>query len=188
MIPDWNLANVLPPIRPGVPGHSDDRSPYKVGLVRLIERFATSSERIKILEGLLAYRKELHNIGIISGFQWLNGSFMENVEFTQNRPPNDIDVVSFFHLPAGITQQALVKSHSHLFTPAQTKKQFYVDAYHSVLGTPMLNYHVRTISYWYSMWSHRRDQLWKGFIQIDISSGEEVAAYNLLQTIRQGGV
>jgi hypothetical protein len=47
---------VLPPIRPGQPGHSPDRSPYRVSLTAVIERLATSSERIKILRGLIAYR------------------------------------------------------------------------------------------------------------------------------------
>jgi hypothetical protein len=39
---------------------------------------------------------------------------------------------------------------------------------------------VRWISYWYSMWSHRRDGLWKGFVQVDLDSAQDPAAFQLL--------
>ena len=39
---------------------------------------------------------------------------------------------------------------------------------------------VRWISYWYSMWSHRRDGLWKGFVQVDLDSAQDPAALQLL--------
>ena len=35
-------------------------------------------------------------IGIGSGFQWLDGSFLENVEMTEKRDPGDLDLVTFF--------------------------------------------------------------------------------------------
>lgn len=185
MIPEWNIANVLPPIRPGAQGHSSDRSPYKVTLTQVVERFALSVERMKVLQGLLAYRHELHQIGIEAGFQWLDGSFMENIETLESRHPNDVDVVSFFHLPEGVDQSKLAMDHAHLFTPDQTKSQFYVDAYACILGQPTTGYHVRTISYWYSMWSHRRDSLWKGFVQVSLSSEEDEEAEKLLKLIQE---
>ena len=134
MIPEWNIANVLPPIRPGESGSSANRSPYRVSLFQLMERFSISAERIKILQGLLTYRRELHQIGIAAGFQWLDGSFMEDIETLESHSPNDMDVVSFFHLPEGIDQRKLAEDHAQLFIPAQTKSQFHVDAYASILG------------------------------------------------------
>ena len=64
LIPPWNSSAVLPPIRPGQPGHSADRSPYRVSLVEVVERFAHSHERIRILRGLIGYRKDLSQAGI----------------------------------------------------------------------------------------------------------------------------
>jgi hypothetical protein len=36
-------------------------------------------------------------------------------------------------------------------------------------------------SYWYSMWSHRRNQAWKGFLQIDLAPSQDVEALAWLQ-------
>lgn len=99
MIPDWNISAVLPPVRPGAPGHSPDRSPYVASFSQIVERFATSAERIRILQGLLSYRAALEGRGISSGFQWLDGSFLEHKEAIQAVAPNDVDVVTFFPLP-----------------------------------------------------------------------------------------
>lgn len=96
MIPNWNISGLIPPIRPGQPGHSPERSPYRIGLMDIVNKFSETPERRNILSGLLRYRQALHDLGMINGFQWLDGSFMENVETTQSRHPNDIDVVTFF--------------------------------------------------------------------------------------------
>lgn len=84
-IPAWNSAGVLPPIRPNAPGSSPDRSPYVVDLAVLFDRFTTSPERMAILDGLLRFRADLHAAGITSGFQWLDGSFLEQVEALEGR-------------------------------------------------------------------------------------------------------
>jgi hypothetical protein len=64
----------------------------------LVTRFATTPERQAIIAGLLAYRHALHATGLVRGFQWLDGSFAEHVEVIEQRPPNDIDVVTFYGL------------------------------------------------------------------------------------------
>lgn len=181
MIPEWTNAHILPPIRPEADGHSPDRSPYKTSLVQVVERFAISGERIAILDGLLSYREELRKVGLIDGFQWLNGSFMEHVEEREHRAPKDVDVVTFAHLPEGETQEALAKRARHLFDTKKTKENFKVDAYFVELGFPTTNAKVRSISYWYSMWSHRRDHLWKGFVQIELNNSDEEARCLLKQ-------
>jgi len=187
MIPAWNISGVLPPIRPGEPGHGADRSPYVAPLHRVVERFAVSSERIPILQGFLDYRHALHGIGIVNGFQWLDGSFMEQTEILESRSPNDVDVVTFFHLPTGMDQQSLAQDHGDLFRPALTKAQFHVDGYPCLLGEPTEYRHERQIAYWYSMWSHRRNGVWKGFVQVDLSPREDQAAGRALDFIRQEG-
>ena len=185
MIPAWNSSAVLPPIRPGQMGHSPDRSPYVATFSEVVQRFGTSQQRINILQGLLEYRKELARLGVLNGFQWLDGSFMENKELLLNAPPNDVDVVTFFSLPHGILDQAsFLGGNADLFQPDCSKNRFHVDAYAMVIGDPLQSSDVQQIAYWYSMWSHRRNGMWKGFVQVDISSSEDQIAEALLAQMR----
>ena len=179
-LPNWNSAGVLPPVRLGNAGHSADRSPYAVSLLSLIERFSSSPERIKILQGFLQFRACLYEIGIVSGFQWLDGSFLEHVELLEGRSPNDIDVVTFFELPEGQTQRSLAEKNKDIFDIQYLKNTFSVDGYFTQLGQPTNQQQVKNIAYWYSMWSHRRDGVWKGFIQVNLDPTEDVDAKQLL--------
>ena len=183
MIPDWNLAAVLPPVRPGAPGHSPDRSPYVATLSQTVQRFASSPERVRILRGLLGYRAELKARGITSGFQWLDGSFLEDKESLLGEAPKDVDVVTFFPLPAGKEETAFAPEIADLFDHEVTKAKYLVDAYPFVLGRQLEAADVRQISYWYSMWSHRRDGFWKGFVQVALSPEEDAFADGLLAQI-----
>jgi hypothetical protein len=187
MIPAWNSSAVLPPVRPGQPGNSPDRSPYSASLSEVVQRFATSPQRIAILSGLLDYRIELTHAGITDGFQWLDGSFMEHKELLLNEPPNDVDVVTFFNLPAGITdQKTFVTQNPDLFYPDRSKLRFHVDAYAMLMGNVLEVSDVQQISYWYSMWSHQRNGLWKGFVRVDISPKEDqIAVAELKQIARE---
>jgi len=188
MIPPWNTSSVLPPVRPGHPGSSRAvRSPYAVSLSQVVERFASSPERIAILHGLLAYREALGQRGIGEGFQWLDGSFMENKEALESAPPNDVDVVTFFPVPKGETQETLLPRIVDLFDITRTKAQYHVDAYPCILDGSMKCANVKDVSYWYSMWSHRRNGLWKGFLEVRLSQTEDLAATDLLRQIEQEG-
>jgi hypothetical protein len=42
------------------------------------------------------------------------------------------------------------------------------------------------VAYWYSMWSHRRDGMWKGFVQIDLSPSEDTPALAILASKLSG--
>ena len=170
-IPPWNSAGVLPPIRPNVLGSSPDRSPYVVDLAVLFDRFATSPERMAILDGLLRFRADLHAAGITSGFQWLDGSFLEQVETLEGRAPRDMDVVTFL---------ALLQRHGSLFDQKHVKATYAMDAYFAVLGQPTDHWQVKNIAYWYSLWSHRRDGLWKGFVQVDLDPSQDGDARAIL--------
>lgn len=182
-IPAWNSSGVLPPIRPGNPGNSLDRSPYLVDLVSIIDRFATSPERIAILDGFLRFRAALHHAEIISGFQWLDGSFFEQIEVLENRPPKDMDVVTFFELPEGKDQSSLVQEHHFLFDGEYIKENYSIDAYYSLLGKPTDLWQVKNINYWYSIWSHRRNGLWKGFVQVDLNPVQDSDARAVLSQL-----
>ena len=186
-IPNWTTSGVLPPINPASPT-SVDRSPYEVSLTDLILHFNTSPERQAILTGLLDFREALHEIRLVEGFQWLDGSFLENVEATEKRAPRDIDVVTFYHMPVGQTQESLLLQNGPLFMPQETKVRFHVDAYFVQLdgGTPEPL--VSSAAYWYSMWSHRRSGDWKGYLRIDLSPNHDQAARaNVISPQTQGG-
>jgi hypothetical protein len=176
----WNIAGVLPPVRPGVPGHSPDRSPYSVSLADVVDRFSTSPERNAILGGFLQLRAAFHSAGVLNGFQWVDGSFLENVELLELRPPADIDVVTYFELPPGVSELDFYNANQALFDHPHVKNSFKVDHYPQVLGKVMDAFQIRRLSYWYSMWSHRRDGLWKGFLQISLDPTEDSQAHQIL--------
>lgn len=171
---------VLPPIRPGAKGNSPDRSPYIVDLSVFISHFCISQERKKILDGLIRFRHELHNMGMTSGFQWLNGSFSENVELIEKRGPNDIDVVTFYYLPSGEDQSTLISKAPDLFHSKHIKDKYFVDGYYIMLGDELDEVSVRLVNYWYSMWSHKRDNFWKGFVQVSLDPSADLAAAAIL--------
>ena len=76
MIPIFNISNVLPPFIGVDPINPTLCSPYESPISAFVQRFGTTPERIVILKGLLAYRLQLNSIGITSGFQILDGSFV----------------------------------------------------------------------------------------------------------------
>ncbi|MFH1139673.1 MAG: hypothetical protein V1816_26655 [Pseudomonadota bacterium] len=186
ILPHWNGVGVLPPVRPEMPGNSPERSPYRVPLAGFVDRFATSPERMAILKGLLLFRGKLHELGIVSGFQWLDGSFLEQIEILESRHPRDMDVVTFFDMPTGENQRSLFQKAGQLFDQKFLKATYAIDGYFSVLGQPVDAWQIQSITYWYSMWSHRRDGLWKGFVQVDLNTSQDTDARAVLN-ISGGG-
>ena len=168
---DWNDQDVIPPVLDVPPEYQhlpEYGSPYLTTLSQVIERFSTTPNRVRLLRGLLAYRRALYDLGITQGFQWLDGSFLENVESKdkpgEERMPHDIDVVTFYYPPDGELPLT-----DELFTPKATKDKYSVEAYGVPLGEPLDQELVEAISYWHGMWSiRRRDHHAKGFVQIDL--------------------
>lgn len=175
-IPEWNTDGLLPPIDPTQPT-SIERSPYPVALLDVVMRFASSPERRRVLLGFLDFRAALHDMGLIEGSQWLDGSFLEQVEILERRAPRDIDVVSFLHIPDGFAPSAeqLVRIEHDV-----AKVQFSVDSYIFELNLHEPEAIVKTSTYWYSMWSHRRNLAWKGYLQIDLNPVQDQEARDWL--------
>lgn len=148
--------------------------------------FNTSPERQTILAGFLDFRLALQQRGLVHGFQWLDESFLEDVESVERRAPRDLDVVTFYDMPVGQTQRTLFADNAALFDPKETKHAFRVDAYFVQLDGTAPSVLVRKTAYWYSMWSHRRDGQWKGYLQIDLGAGEDPAARAALATAAGG--
>jgi hypothetical protein len=185
-IPPWNLDGLLPAVDRASPT-SSNRSPYSVALEDVVLRFSETPERRLILAGFLDYRAALHRIGLTQGFQWLDGSFVEHIEVgSRKRSPADIDLVTFFQLPSGRTQQEIIADAEALFpfddaSRASLKNRYKVDAFLVHLGqTPRRL--VDRAAYWSGVWGHQRETLaWKGFLEIDLAPDEDAVARQLLE-------
>ena len=177
-LPEWDTRGLLPPCN-NVSPTSSDRSPYRVSLHNLVLDFAVSAERVQILHGLLSYRTALHALGIVQGFQWLDGSFFEYIEMLEQRPPGDIDVVTFHTMPQGHTQLTLKQANPSLFPVNAAERDALKSAYHVDAFTQSLATNPETLvgrsAYWYSVWSHRRDMTWKGYVEVDLAPTEDAA-------------
>jgi hypothetical protein len=181
-IPEWTREGLLPPTAQDPA--SADRSPYQVSLLDLVERFGKSPQRRSILDGLLRYRAVLHKAGLVAGFQWIDGSFAEHIEQMEQRSPKDVDVVTFYKRAPDQTPADLAQRLPDLFSAdGETRKrigaEFKVDGYPVDLALPPPTL-VGRATYWYSMWSHRRDQTWKGYVEIDLAPHEDAEAMNVL--------
>jgi hypothetical protein len=171
-IPPFNISGVLPPYLGSTPTAWASISPYQTTLFRIADRFCNSKERKEILQGLLDYRQRLNRIGLLSGFQWLSGSFLENIEVLEGRHPRDVDVVTFCHRPIDVMDdvnwEAFVASNDELVNPIKIKEAFKCDAYFVDLNIEPISV-VDHTRYWFGLFSHRRGGLWKGMLQIPLT-------------------
>jgi hypothetical protein len=170
------ILGVLPP-HVGDPRKREDLSPYACSVAELCDRFATSAKRKQILDGFVKLRAELFALGI-QGFHWLDGSFLEDIETQEGRDPNDIDAITFVTDPAmpGELNLRLINPRPDLWIPAQTKATYFVDHYLVSLGSAPLNI-VADTKYWYALFSHRRDGVWKGMLEVKLTDkGDDDAA------------
>lgn len=182
-LPPWNAEGLLPAISSSDPT-SRNRSPYPIGLIGLIERFGTSPERCKILAGFLQYRSFLHSLGISEGFQWVDGSFTEDKESRYGAAPNDIDVVTYFKKPPGLSQNSLSPEQwNWLFKPKHAKSRFKVDGIIMPLGEPSDERNISETCYWHGLFSHTKQSAWKGYLQIPLSPADDEKAAEYLNQI-----
>jgi len=180
-IPEFGLGNVLPPFLDGdAVGAFAPRSPYQATMSEFATRFATSSERVSILRGFKQFRDELRAAGFTTGFQWVDGSFVEECEKVKGRPPGDVDVVSVLRRPADYFSpdawEAFVNEHGEaLLDQAHCKAEFSCDAYFIDLDISPDLVSEQT-AYWFGLFSHQRDTFrWKGIVQIDLQCDDDAA-------------
>jgi hypothetical protein len=181
-IPDFDgILNVLPP-HLGDPRQPADLSPYVCTVAELCDRFSFSSARRGILGGFLDLRKKLRSLGI-QGFQWLDGSFVEDIETQENRDPDDIDVVTFAAEPSTPTEvEEIFRANTGLWYPPDSKVNYHVDHYLVPLCSRPEAI-VENTRYWYGLFSHRRDCTWKGMLRIEIASqADDDAARRLMES------
>lgn len=156
-------------------------APYRARFSEFVHTFCDKGERQTILHGLVEYRNALRTAGIVEGFQWFDGSFVEDCERVRGRPPQDIDLVTFAKRPSSISDlnswASFVRSRPDLFNPDETKKRFKCDAYFVDMEIDPVQL-VGLTKYWFGLFSHQRDSfLWKGMVQVPLGAElEDLAA------------
>lgn len=170
-IPGFDHNDVLPP-HVGDVAVAANMSPFPASIAEVVQAFGTSRERVAILVGVLDLRADLRRVGVNGGFQWFDGSFLENVEKTRPGPPRDIDVVTFFRFqaPAVAPDPAVV---ARLRDHGSTKAHYRVDHYLVPLTDPPERL-VEQSRFWFGLFSHQRGTaIWKGMLQIDLMTENE---------------
>ncbi len=173
-IPDFDHNLVLPP-HLGDPRDPGQLSPYPCTTLDLCQRLGTTPERRAILGRFLDFRERLRVEGLTNGFQWVDGSFLEDIETREGRPPGDIDVVTVYwgyDLPY---QNQLVANFPEVADPVLSKANFSVDHYPFDAGShPELT--LEWTRYWMLLFSHNRLGVWKGMLRIQLNTPAEDAA------------
>ena len=168
MIPSFDHNRVLPP-HLGQPTLRNQISPYPTNSLEIAQRFATSLERIQILTGFFSFRLKLTELGLIDGFQWLDGSFLEDVESQANRPPNDLDVVTFLGATSPQTIARVLEEFPTFTDFEQTRRQFLLD--HQVVELSYGGELIVTSTHYYSqLFSHTREGTWKGMLHLPLNT------------------
>lgn len=181
-IPDWDTEGYLPALL----GHetlSRSHPPYPVSLTDLVQRFGVSDRRREILRGFLSFRAKLHQAGLYDGIQWVNGSFVNDKMNQEGEEPGDVDVITLFNVPQGVTQRQLLTTFPALFGGPgvnRNKELFDVDSYFVSLNSGSVSYTTKSIAFWNNLWYHTKRGRRKGFLSVDLAPIEDQDARNLL--------
>ena len=93
-------------------------SPYVVTALEVVTSLGTSEARKTILRGWLLHRATLRAVGLDRGFQWLDGSFVED------KVLKDLDVVSFTYVWFAVSHAAPLRlCRGVAANPSQTRSE-----------------------------------------------------------------
>ena len=165
-IPALTSAGLLPPFT----GEATERAgytPYRCTLPELVEDFGRTEERRRLLRGYLDFRDQFHRAGVLTGFQWLGGSFVEDALRRRGRAPADIDVTTFFPKLSTSSTQGLLRGVPEFNDADQLKKRFGLDHRIQALTTPPEDL-VNDSAYLGNFFGHTREGARKGYLQIDL--------------------
>jgi len=149
-------------------------SPYACTTVDLCQRLGMTPERRAILGKFLDFRDRLNNEGLTNGFQWLDGSFLEDVETRESRPPKDLDLVTVYWGYDRAFQTGLLSRFREFASPALSKAAYSLDHYNFDAGFhPTVT--LEQTRYWILLFSHNRQAVWKGILRIELNTPAEDA-------------
>jgi hypothetical protein len=181
--PGFDARGFLPAFE-GQDGTTYDRSPYAATMTEIVSAMGTSTIRRGLLRGLLDYRDLLGRLGYVAGLQFVDGSFVEDIEVREGRAPADIDIFSFLERPINYQRDSALWAsagfpewENEVANRNLNKQRFGLDTYaiavdeHGPLGVIM-----GTI-YWYSLFSHKRvTHEWKGFLRVRLDPSDDALA------------
>ena len=163
---EWNEDGLLP-VEFNTASGETLRSPYRLTLPQFAERYGGSDGRLALLSSLLEYRAGLRGTGVVSWFQWVNGSFVEDVQQTRGREPEDIDLVTFYHLPDGRTADEFQEEHPVVFDWKTVERKWSLDSYCVPLNGDSVEDLLTAFGYWDHWWSHTKHGVAKGFVRLE---------------------
>lgn len=153
-LPDFDEAGLLPHLIPTENGPVPRQSPYGCSLAMFRERFGTTPRRRELIDGLTAYRERVTETGLRIALQWVSGSIVE-----RDAEPNDIDVVSFYWPPVGVSDQEAMKrfarTYNDLFEKAVSRRLYGCDPNFVLLTNHPIRM-VRSTTYWMSLYSYSK--------------------------------
>jgi len=186
----FDQNGVLPPFM-GNDASTPDRSPYAASIVEFVTHFGTSPHRRQLLKKFIAYRQLLTADGYVSGYQFVDGSFVEDVERTQRRDPIDIDVFSFLDAPIKYQTDPSAWAltgfqfwQGEIINRDLNKVRFSLDTYALLLQETNLPSLIQGVIYWNGLFSHQRSTYaWKGFVAVALDSVADQAALATLESV-----
>jgi len=139
----------------------------------------TTPERRDILNKYLDFRARLNAEGLINGFQWLDGSFLEDVETIKKRPPGDLDLVTVYWGYSSSFSKDLATRFPEFASHIQSKAAYKLDHFPFDAGySPDLT--LELTRYWILLFSHSRMGVWKGMLKINLNTPAEDDAARLV--------
>jgi hypothetical protein len=172
-IPDFDHNLVIPP-HLGDPTKMGQLSPYPCTTVDLCQKLGKSAERRLILSGFLDFRARICATGLTNGFQWLDGSFLEDIESSERRAPRDLDVVTVYWGYDVQFQSTLQGQLPEFFSSKRSKELYKVDHYPFDAGYKT-DITVELTRYWAQLFSHNRLGVWKGMLKVQLNTPDEDA-------------
>jgi hypothetical protein len=182
-LPPFDIRGLLPPVN-DVNEIGADRSPYFCSMTTLCSALGTSDHRKWLLRNLINYRSLIASDDYIEGIQFIDGSFVEDIEKTEDRNPNDIDVFSILIPPAkygnanNLWKTTGIKFFvDEIIDNTKNKSRYNLDCYGVLLGQQNYIDFLKSAVYWYSLFSHKKvSREWKGFVAVPLNANDDLAA------------
>lgn len=183
-IPDFNINGVLPPYL-GSPTDSREMSPYHSTSLEVCKRFATNENRVDILERWLVFRKKMSDGGMTVGVQWVNGSFVEDIEMIDPNRPGDMDVTTFFWSFNPTNGPVFMGMLPEASNPSEVKRKYRLD--HQFMDLDKgAEFALESIPFWSSLFSHTREGVRKGYLRVELNTPDiDLEAQLFLENWRQ---